>query len=134
MSRRASRRVALEEAIRLRDEAAQLYVKLDGLVQSLIAEEAAAQRGGQHPRELRHPRNARQDRSVSQSLVLHGYAILDEHTGECCSSPAQLTVEGAAASHPDTRADSSTRDERPEVRHRPGDAAASPGNDDSSER
>ena len=46
MARRASRRDALEEAIRLRDEAGRLYAKLDGLVQTLIAKEAAAQREG----------------------------------------------------------------------------------------
>jgi hypothetical protein len=55
MARHTSRRDALEEAIRLRDEAARLYAKLDGLVQTLIAEEAAAQRQAHVPLELLRP-------------------------------------------------------------------------------
>ena len=132
MARRASRRNALEEAIRLRDEAAQLYVKLDGLVQSLTADEAAAQRGGHDPLAQLHPGGERQNGSVPESVVLRRFAIVDERTGKRRLSSVQPTVEGAAKRDLGTRVDSSTRAKRPQVRHPAGDPP-SPANDESSE-
>jgi hypothetical protein len=106
-------------------------VKLDGLVQSLLAEEAAAQRGGHDPRDFMRPRSALKSGSVPDSLVLHGYARIDRPTGS--SSCVQLTAAGAGECHPGVQANSSTRDERPEVGYPAGEAPASRGNDDSPE-
>ena len=92
MARHASRRDALEEAIRLRDEAGRLYAKLDGLVQTLIAEEAAAQRQAHVSLELLRPASPQHNGSTAEPLVRLRYSIIDEPTGTW--APLQAGVTG----------------------------------------
>jgi hypothetical protein len=71
MARHASRRSPLEEAIRLRDEAARLHAKLDGLVQALVAEQAAgpAEDAAQRSPDAQVESSTRDDRLAGASCV-----------------------------------------------------------------
>jgi len=133
MARHASRRDALEEAIRLRDEAGRLYAKLDGLVQTLIAEEAAAQRQAQIPLELLRPASPQHNGSMAEPLMRHRYSIVDEPTGKRRLTSVHLTSRDAAERYPGAQAESTKREERPPGPYSRGKAPMKPGNGGSSD-
>jgi len=133
MARRVSRRNPLEDAIRLRDEAARLHARLDGLVHALIAEETALQRQGKVGVEPLPPCGARRDGSIPEPLVLHRYWIGDERTGACRLTSFHLTAEDAAERYPGAQAESSTREERLPGAYSRAEAPTKPGEGGSSE-
>jgi len=132
MARRASPRSPLEEAIRLRDEAARLHAKLGELIEALIAEEAVAQRQTGVPADALSPGNARQNASTPESLVVHRYWIVDALTGMRRLTSLHLTAEDAAARYPGAQAESTTREERLPGAYSHAETPTNPGNGGSS--
>ena len=133
MARGASRRNPLVEAIRLREEAAQLHAKLDALVRALIAEEVDAERQTQVRMGLLPQGGARQDESIREPLVLHRYWIVDQTTGQRRLTSSHLTAEAAAERYPGAQPESSTREERRLSTYSSTQAATQPGSGGSSE-
>ena len=132
MARHVSRRDALEEAVRLRDEAARLFAKLDGLVQTLIAEEAAAQRQAHVPLEVLRPASPQHNGSTAEPLARRRYPILDKPAGKRRLTSLPLTS-GEAERYPGAHAESNTREERPLAPYSRGKAPIKPGNGGSSD-